>query len=468
MPVTYGITVPVEGGDILEFLSGISVSNWGNARIRGMWTPYDIPRDPDDETSPQVSNVVIGSTTSDDTYSFAAHDGAGDQFAPITVRRADTISLVFSEDVYVAEDALTLSGAASSPTVSSFVVDDNIATWTFTEPFNPDDFEILLDDERIYDSNYNLLDGEWENQTDTFNSGDDTAGGDFVFDFVVGTPPQIQTVIIASTVTNTYGTNPPYDFNAANADGSGEQLRTVPVGGADKISIQFTEDVQISSGDLSLISLNRVVSVPSVNTFVEPSSGNNYTATWTYSSKLPGAQYALRLPDSIQNLQGTYLDGEWTNPSALTTTGTHAFPSGDGNDVAGGNFDFVFTIMPGDANRDLRVNFDDYSVLYVNYSQSGRGFQDGDFTGDGTVSFDDFQVLFTMYNLDWRILSLLGDYDENYVLDEDDETAFLSYYNSNPPDMAADLDGDSDVDQDDYDAFYERFQLIGSDLHVVV
>jgi hypothetical protein len=89
--------------------------------------------------------------------------------------------------------------------------------------------------------------------------------------------PKVSSVVIASTVPNSYGTNPAYDFTAVV--GSEEQLRSVPVGGANKVSVRFTKDVDISSADLDLIGLNRVVTVPSVSSFTAPDASNDYTAT---------------------------------------------------------------------------------------------------------------------------------------------------------------------------------------------
>ncbi len=274
--------------------------------------------------------------------------------------------------------------------------------------------------------------------------------------------PKVSNVIVSSTVSNAYGTNPPYEF--ADVVGSEEQLRTVPVGGANRIAIQFTKDVNISSADLDLIALNQLVTEPSVTSFVAPDASNDFTATWTFASVLPSAQYLIRLADSIQDLSGNALDGEWTNPGSITSSVTTSeFPSGD--NYAGGDFEFVFTYLVGDANRDLAVTFDDYQTQSANYNQNNKTWQQGEFSGEGTVNFDDYQSLLANYNRDLAMLSIFGDYDNDFDLDNDDETDFLSFYNSQ--DDAADLNGDSSVDQEDYDAFYEMFGF-GIELDVVI
>ena len=63
-----------------------------------------------------------------------------------------------------------------------------------------------------------------------------------------------------------------------------------------------------------------------------------------------------------------------------------------GNPLASdGVLDFFF--LNGDANRDRRVNLDDFNILATNFGQSSRTFSQGDFTYDGVVNLDDFNVL---------------------------------------------------------------------------
>ena len=46
--------------------------------------------------------------------------------------------------------------------------------------------------------------------------------------------------------------------------------------------------------------------------------------------------------------------------------------------------------IPGDANGDGIVSFEDFSALQNHYGQSGRTWAEGDFNGDGMVTFEDF------------------------------------------------------------------------------
>jgi hypothetical protein len=269
-------------------------------------------------------------------------------------------------------------------------------------------------------------------------------------------PPSVLNVTIGSSLSG----SDPYAFDGAV--GSGEQLKTVPVGLANQISVQFSEDVDISSGDLDFIALNRVVTEPAVSAFVAPSSGNNFTAIWTLSSSLPAAQYLLRLSDTIEDLNGNALDGEWTNPTTLTSTGSSDFPSG--NDIVGGDFEFVFTILPGDADRDNSVGGDDFSLILANWGETGQEWGDGDFDGNGTVGGSDYDFLLGNWGMDFSNLSILADYNNNYALDSSDEDDFVDYYGSS--NLLADLNDDGNVTSADLDAALALFEF-GIDLDVV-
>jgi hypothetical protein len=271
-------------------------------------------------------------------------------------------------------------------------------------------------------------------------------------------PPKVTEVTISGD-TSTHAA-----YNFSTADGSGDQLKTVPVGGANQIAIKFSEDVDIASDDLDLIALNKVVTEPSVTNFVAPTLANGFTATWTFNAAFPDAQFLIRLADSIEDLDGIALDGDWTNPDAIGSTGTSVFPSGDG--VQGGDFEFVFTILRGDANRDLQVTINDYGALSSNYNQyGGKTWAQADFSGDGNVTINDYGGLSANWNANFSLLKILGDLDGgDYDVDDDDETDFLTLHGAQ--NAAADLDGNGLWNQADIDAFYEQYNF-GIDLEVV-
>lgn len=65
----------------------------------------------------------------------------------------------------------------------------------------------------------------------------------------------------------------------------------------------------------------------------------------------------------------------------------------------------LFKIMPGDANLDGGVAFDDFLILSSNFGGVG-GWADGDFDASGDVAFGDFLLLSSNFNTDSVSLSI--------------------------------------------------------------
>jgi hypothetical protein len=97
---------------------------------------------------------------------------------------------------------------------------------------------------------------------------------------------------------------------------------------------------------------------------------------------------ASSVVSSFDLVEGVQLPG--SSPRALAVTYS---PTGV----------FVTKTLPGDANVDGRVNFDDLLALAASYNASGRTWATGDFTGDGIADFNDLLLLASQYNA-----SLLG------------------------------------------------------------
>ncbi len=142
--------------------------------------------------------------------------------------------------------------------------------------------------------------------------------------------------------------------------------------GPQSLRFRFSRDVSasLSTSDLVLLNLTN-------NTTVDPAAmalaydATTNTATFTF----PG-------------LPGEYLaDG---NYRALISRNAVTDPSG--NPLAGDVvFDFFF--LQGDANRDRRVNLDDFNILAANFGQTPRNFSQGDFNYDAVVNLEDFNLL---------------------------------------------------------------------------
>jgi hypothetical protein len=72
---------------------------------------------------------------------------------------------------------------------------------------------------------------------------------------------------------------------------------------------------------------------------------------------------------------------------------------GNGDGMNGDNFTFDFFVLPGDANRDRKVDFKDLVAVAQNYNTGGgKSYGQGDFNNDGSVNFADLVILAQNYN----------------------------------------------------------------------
>ncbi len=195
--------------------------------------------------------------------------------------------------------------------------------------------------------------------------------------------PRVLDVIIGGF----YSAHDPFSFGDL---WNGEQLRTVPVGAADTISIVFSENVNIEASYLRVVGYN-MANVPTLVDFSY--DAETFTATWRFENLTANDNYIISLSDAVTNTQGYRLDGEWGNPGVVNTSPYYGagstFPSGDGH--AGGDFNFVVTLLAGDANRDGYVDETDYDIIQSHLDGSG-GFEDGDFNGDGVIDATDMAI----------------------------------------------------------------------------
>ncbi len=167
-----------------------------------------------DATPPQVVNVLLGSTAWSGRFldslaslgpmhvggwSIGVGSGASQwQAAPWT--NINQIRIVFSEDVSVDRDDLSLFGVSRSAydlsdAVFGYDSATFTATWTLPTAIAADVLELVLNADSsspITDWAGNRLDGEWTNPAGpsdpngaSYPSGDGTAGGDFRFRFAV-------------------------------------------------------------------------------------------------------------------------------------------------------------------------------------------------------------------------------------------------------------------------------------------
>lgn len=207
------------------------------------------------------------------------------------------------------------------------------------------------------------------------------------------TPPQVTDIDIGSTVS----THPDYDLPV----GSGVQIKTVPIAKVNQVFVTFSENVtNVSASTVSLAT----------------KSGTSIPATVSYSSNVATLQLSTPITSAtkvvltvtsgssgVRDPAGNQLDGEWSNPATVGTSSSDTFPSGNG--VAGGQFVFRFTVLPGDYNVSNIVDTADWVLWRNNLSiNSGALFTQGDGDGDGDVEDPDDESVWTAnYGIDQTV-----------------------------------------------------------------
>jgi uncharacterized delta-60 repeat protein len=139
---------------------------------------------------------------------------------------------------------------------------------------------------------------------------------------------------------------------------------------AHRLRFQFNEPINpatLAAGDLTLTDLGTGQPVDATG------------ATGAYDATTRTARFTLptRLADG--------------NYRAALAPGSVADPGGATNGESTGAFDFF--VLAADANRDRRVNLQDFNILAANFGQTNRDFTQGDFNYDGRVNLQDFNIL---------------------------------------------------------------------------
>jgi hypothetical protein len=296
----------------------------------------------------------------------------------------------------------------------------------------------------------------WRKYHDLYNYGSawqmDTSGSGTS---QVGAAP----TVINVTLSGANSAHDPYSFE--NVVGSGEQLRTVPVGNVDTVSITFSEAVNVIELDLWLVGL-RTANVPTLLEFSYNAA--TMTATWRFDDLVANDQYVISLSDAVSDGDGNFLDGEWTNPAELSTINAlvSEFPSGDGQ--AGGAFNFVVTLLAADANRDNLVDGADYDIWQSHWAQDG-GFVEGDFGGDGIVGSEDLIYWEFTDGVNRQDVSLLADLNGDFTVNDFDLDILRDNMGMSDPTLAdGDLNGDGSISFADLDLALAQF---GSDFEVL-
>jgi hypothetical protein len=266
-----------------------------------------------------------------------------------------------------------------------------------------------------------------------------------------GNPPKVVNV----TISGSNSSHPAYSF--ATHVGSGDQIRTVPVGGANTVSITFSEDVNILPSSLRVVGLY-TARLPTLAEFSYDMA--SMTATWRFDDLVPNDMYLISVNDYVTDVEGNRLDGEWVNPASLATTNAlvSEFPSGDGH--AGGAFNFIATLLAGDAIRDLVIDDGDWVTMLDHWESGSAGFCEGDFTGDGGVGFDDFDMCFSNWGADRSSLLMLADLNGDLAVNSFDIDTLADPVGISDPTRAdGDLNSDGVIDSVDLGLMFAQCGL---------
>ncbi|MBN1851160.1 MAG: choice-of-anchor J domain-containing protein [Pirellulales bacterium] len=228
------------------------------------------------------------------------------------------------------------------------------------------------------------------------------------------------------------------------------QLDPIPWIFINTISIAFDEHVAIKPGDLRVYG-TQIPEYTIGNFFYDPT---DFTATWTLQMDIGTSDVLqLFLEDTVADIAGNALDGEWVN-------GLSIYPSGDR--LSGGDFQFHINLVPGDVNRDGTLNQRDIEAFINHWGSATVGM-----SADGMIRHGDLNFSGTTDDADWRFISqawtkaggdpinlddLLaaksGDFNNDQATDAIDYQAWLTGFGNFPDGGAAPSDGDADSDGD--------------------
>ncbi|MEX2188937.1 MAG: lamin tail domain-containing protein, partial [Pirellulales bacterium] len=211
-----------------------------------------------------------------------------------------------------------------------------------------------------------------------------------------GTPPN-ESPFVVDVLASSSAWSPAY-LAALEAAGLGSggvslargaaQLDAVSWTNLDQIKIAFSDDMNVSAGDLRLWGVNVADYVASVG--LAP-GGLSYdaasrTATWTFNQPFAADKLLVGLAGTMTDALGATLDGEWTDAASTYS----------GNGTPGGDFRFRFDILPGDVNASGAVTAAD---VQANRASQFRGLGHAqydprqDVDGNGLVNATDLVLV---------------------------------------------------------------------------
>lgn len=165
--------------------------------------------------------------------------------------------------------------------------------------------------------------------------------------------------------------------------GSDAQLDTLPWSGINEVSVMFSEQVSVTADDIDLYGVDREEYTSNFSYVAA-----THTVTLTLDAGIAGDKLLLMVNDTVNDADGNALDGEWED--GISTV------SGDA--TGGGDFEFLFNVLPGDVTNSGNVVAGDVSVLASAFGSFARGSSEAyspfvDFDGSGNVVAGDVSIL---------------------------------------------------------------------------
>lgn len=166
--------------------------------------------------------------------------------------------------------------------------------------------------------------------------------------------------------------------------GSSAQSETLSWDNINQVTITFNKDVIVDAADLSLSGI-AVANYHFSAFYYDPIQ---HAATWTLTAPINNDRLRIDLDANgaspVHDLDGTVLDGEWTNNSSTAS----------GNGTAGGDFEFNFNVLPSDVNNT--ANITSYDYVYIRQLEGKTTADNGyiarrDIDGNGVINSSDWQ-----------------------------------------------------------------------------
>ena len=185
-----------------------------------------------------------------------------------------------------------------------------------------------------------------------------------------------------------------------NCDVKALQLRTVPISQINEITIQFSEPMKATSLGSSSLLVKSALTCTTYPIATFSLAPDGLTGKWTLSTPIVAAngkdQIEVTLSGAV-DMTDTTLDADWKSPDNITDSAASFFPSGNLNSGNGsGIFEFRFTVLPADFNRDNLVDGSDFGIWnsnkFTTVSPTGTGFRKGDANGDDLIDGSDFGI----------------------------------------------------------------------------